>query len=106
MQPDSSSPAAATRPSFTFNDDMCTSNRNSCARDQYPAKRHDSVNPIIVKIGGNSSAQMLVPRCGRPVVSFLPQVFRLSTVYWAGALAPPNQRHASAVQGPQMCIAG
>jgi len=31
-------------------------------------------------------------------VSFLPHVERFSADFWAGALRPPNQRHAAAIR--------
>jgi hypothetical protein len=73
-------------------------------------KRHDSVNRIIVKIDHNSSALMLLPRCGMLAVTFLPQVPELSADFWAGGPSPPNHRHAAAIGPPQIwpggCCAG
>jgi hypothetical protein len=47
---------------------------------------------------------MLVPRCGRLAVSFLPQFIWFSVHFWAEVASPPNQRHAAAIQPPQMWI--
>jgi magnesium transporter len=47
---------------------------------------------------------MLVPRCGTPAVSFLPQILWISAHFWAGTARRPNQCHAAAAPPPQMRI--
>jgi len=49
---------------------------------------------------------MPLPRCGTVAVSFLPQIVGFPAHFWAGAPPPPNQRHAAAIQPPQIWIGG
>jgi hypothetical protein len=44
-------------------------------------KRDHSIKAIIAEIGHNSSTYTPVPRCGTLAVSFLPQIFGISSSF-------------------------
>jgi hypothetical protein len=67
-----------------------------------PPKFLDSVNPIIVEICHNSSAEALFPRCESLAVAFLPQMLRPSEDFWAWRTTLSIPCHSRAMAPPQM----
>jgi hypothetical protein len=102
MQPESMKPAAKI-PNVTFSDDMVWfQSKQYRASLSIVPKALDSIDPIIVEICHNSSAEGLLPRCEARPVAFLPQVLRRWAYFAAKETELSIPCHSCATQRPQM----